>query len=138
MDDRKWNLVLGVALVFMVLAVASASLAQPSTVQEATYPRFVADSPASGSWIPCWNTAGTDTLRGVGLLEVRAYTETKFSCWYHRPTKVPHKVKWPVYGPAASDTTYYVGAGQTLTFRFPKPWVQYLLVKEGDAIFQGE
>lgn len=137
MDDRKWNLVLGVALVFMVLAVASASLAQPSTVQEATYPRFVADSPASG-WIKCWNQAGTDTLRGVGLLEVRADTETKFSCWYHRPTKVPHKVKWTVYGPAATDTVYTIAAGETRTFRFPKPFVQYIYLTSGDADFSGE
>ena len=86
----------------------------------------------------CWNQAGTDTTRGVSLIEVTAATETKFTAWWWRSGKLPHKVKWTLYGPAASDTMYIVPAGETRTFRFPKPWVSYLYLKSGDADFQGE
>lgn len=135
--EKICAVVAGLALVALLVFAGSARA--QTGLPEGSAPKFVAASATlTGSWIPCWNTAGTDTLRGVALLSVSANTDTKFSCWWWRSAKLPHKVKWPVYGPAASDTTYFVGAGQTLTFRFPKPWVQYLLVKEGDAIFQGE
>ena len=123
--------VLGIALL-----VASSALAQTPLV-EGSSPKFVADSPSAG-WVPCWNTALTDTMRGVMLLSVSADTETKFTAWRWRSAKLPHKVKWPLYGPAASDTTYIVHAGQTLTFRWPAPGAQYLYIKSGNADFSGE
>lgn len=134
--EKICAVVAGLALVALLVFAGSARA--QTGLPEGSAPKFVAASPSPDSWIPCWNTAGTDTLRGVALLSVSANTDTRFSCWWWRSAKLPHKVKWPVYGPAASDTTYFVGAGQTLTFRFPKPWVQYLVVDYGDAIFQGE
>lgn len=122
--------VLGIALL-----VASSALAQTPM---ATAPKFVADSPAAGAWIPVWNTAGTDTTKGVMLLQVRATTDTKFTAWWWRSSKLPHKVKWALYGPAATDTTYTVLAGESQTYYFPKPGVQYLIVKSGTALFDGE
>lgn len=136
MTDRQWSRVLGVALAMMLLAIASSAHSQP--LPEGSSPKFTADSPTTGAWIATWNTAGTDTTRGVSLLSVSADTETLFTAYWWRSTRLPHKVKWPLFGPTPGDTTYIVPAGQTMTFRWPKPWVSYIIVESGDATFQGE
>lgn len=126
-----------VAAFFMLVLGLLVASASAQTIL-ATNPKFVADSPSTGAWIPVWNTAGTDTTKGVLLLEVKAETETKFTAWWWRSSKLPHKVKWALYGPAATDTTYTIPAGETRTYTFPKPGVQYLVIKSGDALFSGE
>ncbi len=135
--DKRLAAVVAAAFVLGLLILAGSAQAQIQ-LGDSTHPRWVADSPFTGTWIPCWNTAGTDTLRGVWLLECVATTETKFTAYYHRPAKLPHKVKWPIYGPTATDTTYTVPAGETRTYTFDKPWVSYIIIKSGDADFSGE
>ncbi len=135
--DRRLAAVVAAAFVVGLLLLVGSAQAQVQPAA-ATHPRWVADSPMTGTWIPTWNTAGTDTIRGLRLIECVAYAETKFTAYYYRSGYVPHKVKWPLYGYAAKDTTYTVPAGETRTYLFDKPWVSYIIVTSGDADFSGE
>lgn len=136
--QARWLLVALVAVLGVLLVVS----AQAQTVS-ATVPRWVAKAPATGSFIPAWKGyAAGDTLArasgALGLIQVYAVTETQFTAYYWRPGKVPHYVKQAVSGYAASDSCYTIPAGQTQTFLFPRPGVQYLLIKSGEANFSGE
>jgi hypothetical protein len=138
-----------VAAVFVVGLLLLAGSARAGDPPALTHPRWVADSPATGTWIKTW-TQGSDTatyfagddepktISGVRAIECVANTETKFTAYWFRRGLAVQKVKWPLYGVAATDTTYTVPAGETRTYHFDKPYVQFIIIKSGDADFSGE
>jgi hypothetical protein len=142
-SEKAFNRVLLVSmavLVVLLVFVATGALAQTGAL---THPRWVSDSPAAGQWIPTWTIAAADTggvraVPGVRAIECVAATETKFTAYWYVKGQGTDKRKWPIYGVAATDTTYTVQAGSSAIFRFDKPYVQFIIIKSGDADFSGE
>lgn len=129
------------AFVLGLLVMGSSASAQ---VGPASHPKWVARNPSAGL-IPTWTIAAADTagrtvIPGVSLIECVATTETQFSCWSGKLRPVKSWTKWAIYSPgvASTDTLYTVPAGETRTYRFDKPWVQYIYLKTGTATFSGE
>jgi hypothetical protein len=117
----------------LLLMVGSAS------AQTLTHPTWVSDSPATGTWILTNARAITDTTsNGLRAIECVATTETKFVAYWYRKGVGTDKRKWPVYGLGAADTCWTVPAGETRTYLFDKPWVQFIIVTSGNADFSGE
>lgn len=140
---RETILRAAVAALFVcgLLVMAGSALADDA-IRPLTHPTWVADSPNAGVWIPTWtqssDTTGLTTIKGIRAIECRADTETKFvAYWYKRGPGVD-KVKWPIWGVAEGDTCWTVPAGETRTYTFEKPWVQFIIVTSGDADFSGE
>jgi len=136
-----WLFVLG--LVLMVVSAASAQ----TTVLPLTHPKWVADSPATGVFIPTWRctqdqgqdlVAAGQQIPGLRAIECVATTETKFVAWSWTTGAAPYLKKWPIFGVGEGDTCYTVPAGETRTYFFGKPWVHYIIVTSGDADFSGE
>jgi hypothetical protein len=146
-SDKWFNrvMLLSIALLVVLLVfLATGAFAQSSSVL--THPRWVADTPATGEWIPTWTQAAGDTLgqviSGISAIECVATTKTKFVAYSSKRRPLPdipkNRVKWPLFGVGAFDTCYTVPAGETRTYLFAKPFVQYIIVTSGDAIFSGE
>jgi hypothetical protein len=126
----------------LLLMVGSAS-AQTGAL---SHPTWVCSAPATGAWIPTFNfsftsaadTSGLAVLKGLRAIECVATTETKFTAYTYNRRAAVDKIKWPIYGPGAADTVYTVPAGETRTYLFDKPYVQFIIVKTGTANFSGE
>lgn len=132
MTDRQWTVVLRVAMALMVLAIASASLAQQA-------PLWVANAPAVG-FVNCAPTTtlagGAVPLGGLSLVQITADTDTRVSFWNY------NGASWqklsPRWGHAATDSTVFIAAGTTETYWFGSPYLKAIYLTSGTAYFKGE
>jgi hypothetical protein len=141
-SEKMFNRALTVAagfLLVVLLLMATGASAQSVADKPLTHPKWVADSPATGQWLLTLSRAATDTTSdGVRAIECHADTETKFVAYWYKRSAGTDRQKWAVQGVAAGDTCYTVPAGETRTYTFDKPFVQFIIVTSGDAVFAGE
>lgn len=145
MSNRQFNRFLVAAIVLIVVALSS-GLARAQVPAVTTHPTWVAAAPASGSLIPTWtftyassaDTTGLAVLKGVRVIECVATTETKWCAYTYDRHYANDIRKWKIFGPTAADTVWTVPAGETRTYTFDKPWVQFIKVVSGTANFSGE
>jgi hypothetical protein len=84
------------------------------------------------------DTGGVRAIPGVRAIECTAITDTKFVAYSFIKGPGTDKRKWPIFGVGEGDTCYTVPSGETRTYLFDKPYVQFIIVTSGDAIFAGE
>jgi hypothetical protein len=138
MLNRALSVAAGFLLVVLLLMATGAN-AQSVSEKPLTHPRWVADGPAVGQWLMTLSRAATDTSSdGLRAIECHADTETKFVAYWYRKGAGTDKRKWPILGVGPADTCYTIPAGETRTYTFDKPFVQFIIVTSGDAVFAGE